>query len=701
MSLAEVAGRTRHELTRRVDRLAEGHGRRPRVSVNEAALSEFRERVASDFSPGIADGASARWLRQHMPAAAAAALEVAEPLLAGRFDLLGYRDLYFGEPIDWHLDPVARRRSPRVHWSRLDPLATEVVGDSKVVWELNRHQWLIQLGVAYALTRDERYPRLFAVNIENWLSANPPGVGINWASSLELALRIVSWTWALALFADAEALTPGLFRQILESIAAQARHIERYLSRYFSPNTHLTGEALGLVYAGVMFPQLARADRWLELGTRVLLEEIAHQVLPDGVYFEQSTWYQRYTVDFYLHFLVLAQRRGLAVPASVGEAVTRMVDFLLHIRRPDGTVPLIGDADGGRLLPLARRTPEDFRDVFATAAATFRRSDYAWAAGELAPETIWLLGPRGPEAFQALVPRPPSTAPSRDFPHGGYVVMRSGWDAEAHHLILDAGPLGSPGSAGHGHADMLSVQCAAFGEPYLADAGTGTYAESEWRSFFRGSHSHSTVVVDGHDQAAPTAPFKWAEQPRARLCAWQRAGEIEVAQAEHLAYARLADPVVVRRSVLFVQGRYWIIVDDLRGDAEHRVETRFQFAPRRVELGSDLWVRAHGRRGRGMLMRAFADGALKAEVREAEVSPPSGWFSGDYGRRESAPVVIFSTVTRLPLRIVTLLVPVEDVVARPPAVALCREGDQICGLRIEGMTASLRIEAAPPAHHGE
>ena len=70
------------------------------------------------------------------------------------------------------------------------------VGDSKVVWELNRHQWLVRLGQAYRMTGDERYAERFAATIVEWTRANPPGVGINWASSLEVAFRIISWSWA-------------------------------------------------------------------------------------------------------------------------------------------------------------------------------------------------------------------------------------------------------------------------------------------------------------------------------------------------------------------------------------------------------------------------------------------------------------------------------------------------------------------------
>src|SRR5581483_11634557 len=106
----------------------------------------------------------------------------------------------------------------------------------------------------------------------------------------------------------------------------QAAHIERYLSYYFSPNTHLTGEALGLLYAALVFPQLKRADRWKTVALRILLTQIERQVLADGIYFERSTCYQRYTIDLYLQFLILARRAGIEVPEIVPNAVRAMTD---------------------------------------------------------------------------------------------------------------------------------------------------------------------------------------------------------------------------------------------------------------------------------------------------------------------------------------------------------------------------------------
>jgi hypothetical protein len=648
-------------------------------------LDRFQEASPGRFFEGAVDGETSRLLAMRCPAALDQMLATAETTCQKRFDLLGFRQLSFDDPVDWHLDPVAGQRAPLVYWGRLDPLDPARVGDSKVIWELNRHQWLVQLGQAYRVTKDERYAETFAVSVREWLHANPRGLGINWASSLEVSLRLIAWCWTLLLFRGSRALTSELFVRMLSGISAHASHIEKYLSHYFSPNTHLTGEALGLFYAGILFPELRGAERWCRLGTRILLEQSKRQVLPDGVHFEQSTCYQRYTVEIYLHFLSLASRNGIEVPTSIGERVQRMLDFLLAVRRPDGTIPLIGDADGGWLLPLLRRSPDDFRGIFSTAAAFFGRSDYCWAAGDVAPETLWLLGPTGLKAFEALPPAPPEISPSRLFQDGGYVVMSGGWSADAHQLIFDVGPLGCPVSAGHGHADLLSVQCSVFGQPFIVDPGMYCYTpDRDWRDFFRGTAAHSAAIVDGEPQAIPAGPFRWNSRPQARLHRWTSTGTYDFADASHDAYSRLPDPVIHRRRVLFVKSRYWVFVDDIEGEAEHHLDLCFQFAPVEVTLEPTLWARVRGSAGRGLFIRPFAAVPLQGEVHEAAVAPLRGWIAPDYGQRRPAPALTYSAETRLPLRILTLLVPTKDISGSLPTVTVI-EADAAgpVGLRFE------------------
>ena len=133
MSLGELAVRSRQEATRWLDRIGPADGR-----VRRAAFTGPRHRPSShafaSFFDGASDEASPRWCPR----------ECREPRrdpgrrrvdLEGRFDLLGYRGLSFGRPIDWHSDPcpVVGARAALEPARSLDP---EQVGDSKVLWEL-------------------------------------------------------------------------------------------------------------------------------------------------------------------------------------------------------------------------------------------------------------------------------------------------------------------------------------------------------------------------------------------------------------------------------------------------------------------------------------------------------------------------------------------------------------------------------------
>ena len=136
--------------------------------------------------------------------------------------------------------------------------------------------------------------------------------------------------------------------------------------------------------------------------------------------------------------------------------------------------------------------------------------------------------------------------------------------------------------------------------------------------------------------------------------------------------------------MIFVKPRYWVVVDDLQGAAEHQVELCFQFGPMPVTVDSALWARAEGPGGHGLLVRPFASVPLKPEVVEGEIAPIRGWVSSNYGRREPAPILIYSAVTRLPLRIATLLFPVEDASAAFPEVcALGGDGPGPAGLVLD------------------
>jgi hypothetical protein len=688
LRVPEMAGRGRQEMRKWIDRILP-----PASKVAPGDVRRSGARRLPYLAPLDSPGPAVR-LRERFGTARAQLLAAAERILARRFDLLGYVELDFGNPIDWRLDPIRGRRAALDHWSRIDPLAPGGC-DPKVIWELNRHQWMATLGQAYRLTGDERFAASFTEAVRAWILENPAGQGINWASSLEVSLRLISWCWARHLCEGSRALKGRFTTTLRRWLRLHASHIERYLSTWSSPNTHLTGEALGLFYAGCELHEAPEASRWRARGASILEEQIARHVLPDGVYYEQSTCYQRYTLEIYLHYLILSERVRRPVPAEVGERVMRLVEFLHAVRYRDGSVPRIGDGDGGFILPLHRRATSDLRGLFALAAAWFGRGDWIEAADGLQPEVLWLLGPEGESALGSLEAIAPAAPASRLYDAGGYALMRGGHGPADHALLFDVGPLGPAPTAGHAHADLLAVHCAPFGDPGIVDPGTFLYAvDPAWREHFRTTAAHATVTVDGESQARPGGPFAWESVPRARLHLWVSNDLVDYADASHDAYRRLSSPVLHRRRVLFVKNRFFAVLDDLHGGGTHRVEAHFPLVPDGAEAHRG-WVRLRTASRHALDLRTFSGVALERRVLSGVEDPPAGWIAPEYGRRVRAPVLRVSARARLPLRLLTLLVPHADPGEEPPSVTvLTGPGGDPQGIVLAGRDTVLFEEGA-------
>lgn len=594
-------------------------------------------------------------------------IEKAERILEGKFDLLGFLDLDFGAAVDWHLEPVSGKRSPMKHWKQFDELDTSETGDKKIIWELNRHQHFFTLGVAYWLTGNEAFAEAFARHLESWMKQNPPGTGVNWFSSLEVAFRSISWIWAFHFFRDSAALTPEIFQKALKFLYLHGRHIEKYLSTYYSPNTHLTGEALGLYYLGTQLPFFKRAEHWRKTGEEILFAELDRQILSDGVYFEQATWYQRYTADFYTHFLILKTLADDVTSAKMQEKLAgklqKILDFLMYITRPDGTTPLIGDDDGGRLLPLNRARPDDFRGSLSTGAVLFERGDYKFVAGKLAEETLWLLGLEGVLAFETMRANKPEKN-SAEFEESGYYAMRDGWAETDNYLLVDGGDLGKL-RGGHAHADSLAINLSAGGRTILTDAGTYTYHESEEeRDYFRSSQAHNTLTIDEESSSLPDGKFSWLTRAETTVKKWLSKDRFDFFEASHNGYERLTDsPAIHTRSILFLKNDYWIMRDFVETSGRHDYRLNFQFD---IDSGAvienlkenRICVSERSSGTTGLRIFTFDHGNLEAE---------NSWVSKIYGERFHAPRVSFVSKIIGAQEIFSFMLP-TDKFSAPPEV---------------------------------
>ena len=588
--------------------------------------------------------------KSRWPETAQRIVEKADRICDGKFDLLGLTDLSFGNPIDWHFEPISGKRIPLVHWSKLDYLDAGVAGDKKIIWELNRHQYFVTLGQAYLCTGDERYATAFATHLDAWMEANPPKLGINWASSLEVAFRSMSWLWAFYLFKSSAALSTETFQRAWKFLYLGARHLESYLSTYFSPNTHLTGEALGLFFLGTLLPEFKEAKRWRDLGNQILIDQLPMHVRSDGVYFEQSSYYHRYTTDFYLHFLLLSRANKFTLPPQVEHALVRLLDHLMYITRPDGTTPLFGDDDGGRLAMLDIRPANDFRGTLGAGSVVFDRGDYKFVAGDAAEELLWLTGREGLNRFDAMVEMQPLET-SAAFHEGGYFVMRDGWTSNSNYLLFDCGPHGSL-SCGHAHADALSFDLAARGRTILVDPGTYVYTGSkEMRDWFRSSAAHNTLTIDGQSSSVPGGTFSWKHVAQVTPLQWISRRQFDFVSGKHDGYERLPGPATHIREILFLKSKYWIIRDRITTTGSHQYDLSFHFMTD-ANPSVDVETRVmHECAGNLPGLDVFVFGA------GGKWRPEDGWISTNYRKRSVAPVCTFTVEAEGTQEFITFMIP--------------------------------------------
>lgn len=650
MSGDEIRTRTRQAAAKYGDSLRDFL----RLPPTRAARSSESADGAFFFDADQADKTAER-IRKELPDEVEALARRCERLCRKRFDLLGYPDLDFGDPIDWSLDPVSGKRAPRRRWPWVPYLDFEIVGDHKVIWELSRCQHLLALARGWKITGRAEFLEEAWAQFGAWRDQNRYPWGVNWTSTLEVAFRAVSWAWM-------ERLTRGQSKRpadLIDAIGESARYIERFLSTYFSPNTHLIGEAYGLYLIGAAYPQFQAAERWRRTGRRILLAEAERQIRPDGMHFEQSTYYHVYAVDFFLHFKVLAEKAGEPAPKAFDLTLERMCGLLADLAQ-GGTVPRFGDDDGGRLFDGTRNQSREMADPLATAAVLYEKPEWA-AVAPLCEETLWLLGPKASGRHKSLG----ETSPPRSRRHdgGGLHVMASG-EKSPRVLAVDAGPLGAL-SGGHGHADALSVAWSQGGREWLTDPGTCRYpAETPERDRFRGTAAHSTLMVDGLDQAEPAGSFAWRALPEAttELFASGRCADVFV--GSHPGYERLSPRVRHRRTAVQFKDGLCFVRDQALGSGTRRLDVHWRpaagFRLERVSDGEIALVDGD-RRLRFVSPRSTL---WRREIAEGEVSPA-------YGAKLGATVVQYAADATLPAEAGVFLLgsPAEDDPAATAAFA--------------------------------
>jgi hypothetical protein len=168
-------------------------------------------------TPGVSAGVPALGREALGPA-----LDEAAGLAAGRWSLFG-NPVRLDDPPCWRANPVTGERWPDAPSRTIDYRRTDVAGGAKLAWELSRLGILPTLALAAGSSGDAAHAARAARWLDDWCATQPLGHGIQHASGIEQAIRVLTTSAALALL---DPLGPRPAPEpVLGLIAQQARHL--------------------------------------------------------------------------------------------------------------------------------------------------------------------------------------------------------------------------------------------------------------------------------------------------------------------------------------------------------------------------------------------------------------------------------------------------------------------------------------------
>ena len=401
------------------------------------------------------------------------------------FSLFSAYPVSFGTTFPWHTDIHSQHTWMRypAHDKRL--FVYPKGADIKTVWDMGRCHHLLWLALGYESTNNASYAEQALTDIEDCMLHNPVGVGVQWAMPMEVAIRAINIVVCLqgirSYLQHLASNDTKVFHQRIHRITVWLFGHGKFLTYHREytrrPNNHLISNGLGLFVIGSYFLHHARpfrkdAEQWKNIGITLLEQTIQTQVYSDGGNYEKSISYHALVTEMYALAFAIGQATGHMFSSQYHHRLYQMHYFLQCFCDTHHQIPLIGDADNGRILRIdPEEVPTDMTSVL---------------------RFIHTHVPISKETAMAY-----RLTPLHHFAESGFVVHQT----SIQRCIIDIGDYGMNGWGGHGHNDCLAFVLQIHGETLFTDTGCGSYtAYPDLRQQQRSTKAHNTVAVRSAEQ---------------------------------------------------------------------------------------------------------------------------------------------------------------------------------------------------------
>ncbi len=423
----------------------------------------------------------------------------ADKILAGNLSIYSLTKLKVGKKINWHKDYLSGFEWPKdIFYQDIKydyPKGTDI----KNPWEISRFQQMLTMGAAFRKTKAKgfsfgengKYAQYFVNQVSDWIEQNPVYYGINWKCTMEVAIRACNWLLAYDLFRNSRLLNKRseFYQLFLGSLSEHGEYIFQNLENIGIKTNHYMANLVGLIWLGLLCPDLPNAKKWLRFGLKELEKEVSHQFYEDGVNFEASTSYHRLSLELVAYTVILCHNHKIKFSPQFYKRLKKAFKFTAYYIKPNGEAVQFGDNDSGRLFIFADYfiwESLDHRYLVNSAHYIFPKNKLFYSQ-KLQPECWWM---------NLKIAQKPLKNYTKYFPKG-QILITNKWDW---YMAIIAGSVGQDGNGGHAHNDTGSFELNYKGEDFIIDPGTYLYlANPKLRNEFRSINSHSVFAIQNQE----------------------------------------------------------------------------------------------------------------------------------------------------------------------------------------------------------
>lgn len=414
-------------------------------------------------------------------------------------------------------DPISNNLWSEKLFTKISFKYRNIPGDPKVIWEINKQQYLLDLAVAYNITNNSSYAEMILDEINEWISENKEYIGINWTSGLEIALRCLSWIYSLSLIKAYLEQNNVSINHILHYIRIQAEFIYNKLSLYSSANNHLIGELTFLIHSS-FFIECKESKKWFNKSIKLLNKQTQFQFYEDGVNKEQSINYQVHTMELYFLTQYILKKNNLSLEESSLKILKNACFYLNNLSERDGTVFNIGDEDGGHIIKLQKNAPNVLEILQLGSIVLDDFEIYKNKEKVISNKNLILLGNQYLSFINSKSEYYASSQSYYLYEKGGMYIRDFNLKNKKLKLSFDFGNIGMPPLNAHAHNDILAINININNKPFLVDAGTYKYhLDDGFRDYFRGVEAHNTISINNKNQFNLLGPFMCGKSPVTKI----------------------------------------------------------------------------------------------------------------------------------------------------------------------------------------